>query len=297
MEGKLVNSSSNGAQSEFDAVDAELVQLENSVGNDVVVDLTGGEPHITARPHLSVVQPPKVSVVVPTLNEAKNLPHVFKLLAEQDIHEVLVVDGYSTDDTIQVAQALRPDVRIVHQTRRGKGNALKHGFDAATGDIIVMLDADGSADPGEIPAYVEALINGADFAKGTRFARGGGSTDITPLRRVGNWGLNTLTNVLYRSKFTDLCYGYNAFWKHCIPVMDVDCDGFEVETLINVRVHKAGLKIAEVGSFEADRIHGESNLNTFRDGWRVLKTIFKERVRRTPAFVASTAQVEEAPAA
>jgi glycosyltransferase involved in cell wall biosynthesis len=293
MEGNLVNPSVNGAQPDFDA---ELVQLEVADGNDVVVDLTGGEVSVTSRPHLSVVQPPKVSVVVPTLNEAKNLPHVFELLAKQDIHEVVVVDGFSTDDTVEVARALRPDVRIVHQTRRGKGNALKHGFEAATGDIIVMLDADGSADPGEIPAYVEALVNGADFAKGTRFARGGGSTDITPLRRAGNWGLNTLTNVLYRSKFTDLCYGYNAFWAKHVPVMNVDCDGFEVETLINVRVHKAGLKIAEVGSFEADRIHGTSNLNTFRDGWRVLKTIFKERVRRTTAAATSAPAVDEAAA-
>jgi glycosyltransferase involved in cell wall biosynthesis len=293
MEGILVNPSVNGAQPDFDA---ELVKLEVADGNDVVIDLTGAEPNVTTRPHLSVVQPPKVSVVVPTLNEAMNLPHVFELLAKQDIHEVLVVDGFSTDDTIEVARTLRPDVRIVHQTRRGKGNALKHGFEAATGDIIVMLDADGSADPGEIPAYVEALVNGADFAKGTRFARGGGSTDITPLRRLGNYGLNTLTNVLYRSKFTDLCYGYNAFWAKHVPVMNVDCDGFEVETLINVRVHKAGLKIAEVGSFEADRIHGTSNLNTFRDGWRVLKTIFKERLRRTPSHTASTSAVEEAAA-
>jgi glycosyltransferase involved in cell wall biosynthesis len=292
LEGNFVNPL-NGAQPN---VDAELVQLEVANSDDVVVDLTGGDVSVTTRPHLSVVQPPKVTVVVPTLNEAKNLPHVFELLNKQDIHEVLVVDGFSTDDTVEVARALRPDVRIVHQTRRGKGNALKHGFEAATGDIIVMLDADGSADPGEIPAYVEALVNGADFAKGTRFARGGGSTDITPLRRVGNWGLNTLTNVLYRSKFTDLCYGYNAFWTKHVPVMNVDCDGFEVETLINVRVHKAGLKIAEVGSFEADRIHGTSNLNTFRDGWRVLKTIFKERVRRTSATTASTAAVEEAAA-
>lgn len=288
-----MNPSMNGAQSNFDA---EVVQLDATNGDEIVVDLTGDTVSVTTRPHLSVVQPPRVSVVVPTLNEAKNLPHVFKLLALQDIHEVLLVDGYSTDDTIEVARALRPDIRIVHQTRRGKGNALKHGFEAATGDIIVMLDADGSADPGEIPAYVEALVNGADFAKGTRFAQGGGSTDITPLRRLGNLALNGLTNVLYRSKFTDLCYGYNAFWRHCVPVMDVDCDGFEVETLINVRVHKAGLKIAEVGSFEADRIHGTSNLNTFRDGWRVLKTIFKERVRRTSGLVASTPAVEEAAA-
>lgn len=281
--------------------DAELVRLAVEVGSDdnVVIDLNAaehGQSAVSFRQRLTVVQAPKVSVVVPTLNEAKNLPHVFGKLADQDVYEVVLVDGFSTDNTIEVAKALRPDVRIVHQTRRGKGNALKHGFEAATGDIIVMLDADGSADPAEIPAYVEALTNGADFAKGTRFANGGGSSDITRLRRVGNWGLNTLTNVLYRTKFTDLCYGYNAFWKRCLPHMNVDCDGFEVETLINVRVAKAGLKIAEVGSYEADRIHGQSNLNTFRDGWRVLKTIFKERVRRQARAEITEESVEEAAA-
>src|SRR5829696_6150015 len=116
---------------------------------------------------------PRVSVVVPTYNEAANLPHVFALLPE-DVHEVIVVDGRSTDATIEVARALRPDVRIIRQNRRGKGNAMACGFAAVTGDIVVMLDADGSADPGEIPLYVQALLAGADFAKGTRFAHGGG---------------------------------------------------------------------------------------------------------------------------
>lgn len=281
--------------------EAELVRLAVEAGEDdhVVIDLVAaeaGQSSLSHRPRLNFVASPKVSVIVPTLNEAKNLPHVFRKLDKQQVHEVVLVDGFSTDDTIEVAKSLRPDVRIVHQTRRGKGNALKHGFEAATGDIIVMLDADGSADPAEIPAYVEALIGGADFAKGTRFAKGGGSSDITRLRRLGNWGLNTLTNTLYRTKFTDLCYGYNAFWNHCLPHMNVDCDGFEVETLINVRVAKAGLKIAEVGSYEADRIHGTSNLNTFRDGWRVLKTIFKERVRRQPRLEIADAPAEEAAA-
>lgn len=282
--------------------EAELIRLSTDNGGDdnVVIDLKAAEagaPAVSFRNNrLSIVAEPKITVIVPTLNEAKNLPHVFEGLAKQDIHEIVVVDGFSTDNTIEVAKKLHPDVRIVHQTRRGKGNALKHGFEAATGDIIVMLDADGSADPAEIPAYVEALTNGADFAKGTRFASGGGSSDITPLRRAGNWGLNTLTNVLYRTKFTDLCYGYNAFWAHCLPHINVDCDGFEVETLINVRVAKAGLKISEVGSYEADRIHGTSNLNTFRDGWRVLKTIFKERVRRQSKVEVPEVSVEEAAA-
>ena len=222
---------------------------------------------------------PRVTVVVPTLNEADNLPHVFAELPE-DLHEVIVVDGFSTDDTIEVAKRLRPDARIVIQERRGKGNALACGFAAATGDIIVMLDADGSADPAEIPAFVGALQGGADFAKGSRYLAGGGSTDITGLRSAGNRALSGTVNTLFGTRYSDLCYGYNAFWRHCLPAMSVDCDGFEVETLINIRIARAGLRIAEVPSFERDRIHGESNLNTFRDGFRVLRTICRERLRR-----------------
>ena len=225
---------------------------------------------------------PRVSVIVPTLNEAANLPHVFAELPD-DLHEVIVVDGFSTDDTIEVARSLRPDVRIVLQDRPGKGNALSCGFAQATGDIIVMLDADGSADPSEIPAFVEALSEGADFAKGSRFSEGGGSSDITRLRRFGNRVLNLIVNLLFGTRYTDLCYGYNAFWRHCLPHMAVDCDGFEVETLINIRVSAARLRVAEVASFERARIHGESNLRTFRDGGRVLRTIVRERLRLTPA--------------
>jgi glycosyltransferase involved in cell wall biosynthesis len=224
---------------------------------------------------------PRVSVIVPTLNESKNLPHVFAELP-QGLHEVIVVDGFSTDDTVQVARRLRPDVKIVEQEERGKGDAMRCGFDAATGDILVMLDADGSADPTEIPAFVRELTRGSDFAKGTRYHPDGGSADITPLRSGGNRLLSGIVNLLFGTSYSDLCYGYNAFWRHCLPAMNIDCTGFEVETLINIRVARAGLKVGEVPSFERDRIHGQSNLNTFRDGWRVLKTIMRERFRRVP---------------
>jgi glycosyltransferase involved in cell wall biosynthesis len=231
---------------------------------------------------------PRVSVVVPTYNEAKNLPHVFSLLAE-DVHEVIVVDGRSVDDTVEVARSLRPDVRIVLQNRRGKGNAMACGFAVATGDIIVMLDADGSADPREIPLFVDALMSGADFAKGSRFANGGGSSDITRVRAWGNRWLNRSANMLFGTSYTDLCYGYNAFWSHCLDVLELDAgdrghserawgDGFEIETLINTRVAKAKLRIVEVPSFEYERIHGTSNLNTWRDGMRVLRALVIERL-------------------
>jgi glycosyltransferase involved in cell wall biosynthesis len=182
---------------------------------------------------------------------------------------------------VEVAQRLRPDVVIIHQQGRGKGDALRSGFAAATGEIIVMLDADGSTDASEIPRFVGALLNGADFVKGSRFAQGGHSADITLSRRVGNHGLNLLVNTLYGTSYTDLCYGYNAFWARCLPYIDIDCDGFEVETLMNVRVAKAGLVIHEVPSFERERVFGESNLSAVRDGMRVLRTIALERVTRS----------------
>ena len=131
---------------------------------------------------------PSVSVVMPALNEAQNIPHVFARMP-LDVHEVILVDGFSVDETVAVARQLRPDVRVIQQSRKGKGNALACGIAVATGDVIALVDADGSADPGEIPRFVEALINGADFAKGTRFAEGGGSADITRLRSYGNYAL------------------------------------------------------------------------------------------------------------
>jgi glycosyltransferase involved in cell wall biosynthesis len=222
--------------------------------------------------------PPAVSVVIPTLNEARNLPWVFERLP-RDLHEVIVVDGFSVDDTQSVVRTIRPDAIILRQTRRGKGNALGCGFRRATGDVIVTLDADGSADPAEIPRFVEALGQGADFAKGSRFLPGGGSADITRLRRLGNAALTSMVNALFRVSYTDLCYGYNAFWSHCLSALSVDCDGFEVETLINIRVAIAGLRAVEVPSYEYKRMHGVSNLNAFHDGRRVQATILREWLR------------------
>lgn len=218
-----------------------------------------------------------VSVVIPTLNEAGNLPLVLPRLP-MGLHQVVIVDGHSTDDTVAVARRLRPDAVILRQSGRGKGNALACGFAACTGDIIVMIDADGSTEPLEIPAYVAALVFGADFAKGSRFMQGGGSADITFVRRAGNWALNTLVNQMYGTRYSDLCYGFNAFWRHHLATLDPDCDGFEIETLLNIRAAKAGLRVAEVPSFEDERVHGVSKLNARRDGWRVLKTIVRERV-------------------
>jgi glycosyltransferase involved in cell wall biosynthesis len=224
---------------------------------------------------------PTVSVVVPALNEADNLPYVLDSVPDW-VDEVLLVDGHSTDGTLRVTCTLKPHARIVEQRGRGKGNALRNGFAAATGDIIVMLDADGSTLPTEIPAYVGALLAGADYAKGSRFLQGGGTDDMPLYRRLGNWSFVWLVRILFGGKFSDLLYGYNAFWRRVLPKLHLHTTGFEIETEMNLRALRAGLKIAEVPSFEAERIHGHGRLRTLPDGWRILKTIVKERLARFP---------------
>lgn len=236
---------------------------------------------------------PRVTVVLPTRNEARNLPHVAERMPPVD--EIVVIDGGSQDGTADVARTLWPDATVIEQTRSGKGNALACGFHAATGDIIVMIDGDGSTDPAEIPRFVEALVGGADLAKGSRFCRDGGSDDITHFRRLGNYGLNWLVNRIFRTRFSDLCYGYNAFWRRnltCLDLPPVDLaepqwgDGFEIETVINVRAARNGWLIREVGSFEGKRLYGSSNLNAVTDGLRVLRTIGRERRQHRERTVA-----------
>ena len=217
----------------------------------------------------------RVSVVIPALNEADNLRFVLPHLPPE-VDEVVIVDGRSTDDTVKTARRLRPGAVIVEQEGCGKGDALAAGFRAATGEVVIMLDADGSTDPAEIPRFLEALDGGADVAKGSRFAPGGGSRDITRFRSLGNRALTRLVNARFGTRYSDLCYGYNAFRAECLPDLHVDCAGFEVETLIHIRVAKAGLRVVEVPSVEHSRVFGVSNLNAVRDGWRVLKIILRE---------------------
>ncbi len=219
---------------------------------------------------------PSVTVVIPARNEARNLAHVFGTIPSW-VDEIVLVDGHSTDDTVATAQKLHPAVKIVHQDGYGKGGALQAGFAVAQGEIIVMMDADGSSDGSEIPRFIAALTTGADFAKGSRFTNGGGSDDITFYRRLGNKFLSALVNGFFGTRYTDLCYGYNAFWAKHLSKLNLDCDGFEIETVMNVRAARAGLAVHEIPSHEYLRLHGMSNLNAVRDGIRIAKFIIQER--------------------
>ena len=224
---------------------------------------------------------PTVSVVIPTLNEAHNLPLLLPFLPMDWIDEVILVDGRSTDNTIEVARRFLPSIKIVLETTKGKGAAMRAGYRATQTDIVILLDADGSNDPREIPRYVKALMDGANFVKGSRFATGGGTTDMPRIRKLGNLGFVIISNLLFSVKFTDLCYGMHGFWRYCLDELDFDSfDGFEIDAALYLQAVRKKLHLVEVPSFEGVRFHGEGKLQTFPDGFRVLKTILSQWIAK-----------------
>jgi glycosyltransferase involved in cell wall biosynthesis len=233
-----------------------------------------------------VPQPHPVTVVIPARNEEKCLPYVLSRIPPW-VHEVILVDGASVDATIEVARHHWPSIRIIRQTGKGKGAALRQGFSHSTGDLIVAIDADGSMDPAEMGVFVSLLALGFDYVKGSRMLPEGGSCDLTTLRRLGNWAFRTLTNVIHRSRYTDLCYGYFAFRRGTVDALPLRSDDFAIETEINIKAWKAGLRVIEVPSREFDRIDGRSALRPLGDGWRILSAILRERFSRSPQLRAN----------
>ncbi len=226
-------------------------------------------------------RPCQVTVIIPARNEERNIAWVLEHLP-LDVDEVVLVDGHSTDRTVEVALSIRPDTVVVVDDAPGKGCAIRKGIETATGDFIVMLDADGSMDPAEITRFVQSLCDDHDLVRGSRFMPGGGTIDMSRLRMAGNRAFLVLTRLLYGVSRSDLCYGYAAFRRSSVMALDLTATGFEIEAQLFLRADRARLAVAEIPSFESPRHAGTSNLHTFRDGWRVLRTIMSERLRAQP---------------
>jgi glycosyltransferase involved in cell wall biosynthesis len=248
---------------------------------------------------------PSVSVVLPIRNEALNLPFVLDALPSL-VDEVIVVDGGSTDHSIATVKEHRPDAIIIGQHSPGKGAASIAGLEAASGDIVVLMDADNSMDPRDIEGMISLLEAGADIVHGSREASGGGSSDFTFVRRLGNDLLTKSVNLLFGVSWTDLTFGYVALWRRVHRELHIESlildqpaprlegskrsgrpngygHGFEVEVLILCRAARHGMKVAELPCFEHKRRHGTSNLNALRDGLRVVGAIITERLSNARA--------------
>jgi glycosyltransferase involved in cell wall biosynthesis len=278
MSSDLDSSSNNGS-----AIVDRTVEIPGASRAAVVVD-TIAFPDELRRPANQAVsqsRPTKttVSLVIPAKNEARNLATVLEHLPDC-VTEVILVDGRSSDVTQLMARSCRPDIRIIGDPAPGKGHALRAGFAAARCDVVIAMDADGSMVPDEIPQFLWFLEHGFDFVKGSRFIGGGGSLDITPIRKLGNRGLLLVANLCFDVQMTDLCYGFFGFRRKYLDHLDLSSAGFEIETELTVRAVCAGLRIAEVPSLEHPRRSGRSSLRSFSDGYRVLRTLMSERSRQ-----------------
>lgn len=209
---------------------------------------------------------PGVSVIICAMNEEQNLPYVIPKIPEW-VNEIILVDGHSTDNTVSIAKDLRPGIRILNQPGKGKGDALKYGVQQAKFGIIVTLDADGETPPEEIDEFIKPLISGYDLAKGSRLYRR--RPPKMPLYRwFGNKILSLTCNVFYGTRFSDICDGYNAFWRNKFLQLDLSCQtkelGCSMEQRMIVRAKKAGMKIKEVPHSSHGRISGTSVLSNVR---------------------------------
>lgn len=224
---------------------------------------------------------PAVTVVLATCNAARNLEIVLPALAavRPALHEVIVVDDDSRDGSLDTARRVLPWVRTIPRAGAGRGSKLARGIAAATGDVIVLFGADGSTDPAEIPALVTALVDGADLATGSRFTPGGGSDAVGLLCRTRNAGLNGVANALFGTSYTDLGYGFTAFWADLLPQLELSGADTEIETVLSCRVAVAGLKIVEVPSIERRPVFGEPDTRTLAERARVMRTLLAERRR------------------
>ena len=230
-------------------------------------------------PNISV----NISVLICTLNEAANLPYVLPKIPDW-VDEILLVDAHSVDGTAEIAKKLCPRIRVLYQAGKGKGDALKLGISAAKGEIIITIDADGETPPEYIADFIKPLLDGYDFAKGSRLFRKRPSK-MPGYRWFGNKVLTLTCNILYGTHFSDICCGYNSFWKQEFLKLDLSYGkseiGCSMEQQMIVRAQKAGMKIKEVPINSEGRIAGSSVISGIKQsviqGFRDWFLIIRER--------------------
>lgn len=252
----------------------QLETLQKDPFKADVFDIDTQVPHVDELADLT-------TIIIPTLNEESNIKVIINELQGLGYSNILVIDGNSDDGTVEAARNL--GVNVLNQDGKGKGAALRQAFSyGGLGDWIIMMDADGSMDPKEIPSLLEPLKNGVDVTKGSRFMTGGHTDDMTFIRKLGNKVFVFLVNRFTKAKYTDLCYGYAAFTKNALKKLNpyLKSNGFEIETEIFMKAKILGLEIKEVPSVEAPRLNGKTNLSAWLDGYRILKTIFREGLNK-----------------
>jgi glycosyltransferase involved in cell wall biosynthesis len=223
----------------------------------------------------------KVSVVVPAKNEEENIGMVLDDLntaisKSNKEFEVIVVNDHSRDKTAEIAK--KKGARVIDNPgRSGKGNTLQLGFKQATGDVLVMMDADYSHRPEDLPLFLSAIEEGAGLVIGSRIW--GGSDEYTRIRALGNIILTGAFGFVFHRYLSDLLNGYKAFRRDVFDNFRYSRSAYEIEVELAVNAMRAGYKIKEVPSHERARLAGQAKSRVVVDGTKFLMKIIIEGIK------------------
>jgi glycosyltransferase involved in cell wall biosynthesis len=221
---------------------------------------------------------PKLSVVIPVYNEKKSLLEIIQRVQSVPIEkEIILVDDFSTDGTRDLLHDLEKKFKVLyHEKNKGKGAALRTGFQHATGEFVIVQDADLEYDPNDYPKLLQPIVDGkADVVYGSRFS--GHRTKMTSLHTLGNLFLTGITNLFYRTSITDMETCYKLFRRETIQGVRIESNRFNFEPEVTAKLLKRGLRIVEVPISYSGRSFSEGKKITWRDGFSAVWTLIKYR--------------------
>lgn len=218
----------------------------------------------------------KVSLIAATWNEIEGVRATLSKIDRTVVDEIIVVDGGSTDGTVEFCT--QEGYTVFQQTRRGYGAAIREAIERAQGDLLIEFQPDGNSLSENVPRIVEKLKEGYDLVVGSRYIGGAKSYDDDALTRIGNRIFTSLTNILFGSTYSDALIGFRGFRRDAYKKLHMTADGLEWSIQLPIQFAKHRMKIVDIPADEPRRIGGVRKMRPFRTGLRILRTLLKERL-------------------